>query len=142
MLEEAGFCVVGEAGGCSEAMERARDLRPQACFWTFFFRTARGWTSRRGVAVVRGDAGRVDLEPQPVRFRAALDGVPAAGSFEERAYRRVVRGASSAAEVGENGVDASVVVSVVGEAELLEDVPDVRFDSPRGEPEQLADAAV
>ena len=30
MLEEAGFHVVGEAGGCSEAMERARDLRPEA----------------------------------------------------------------------------------------------------------------
>src|SRR6476660_6892316 len=30
MLEQAGFHVVGEAGDCWEAMERARDLRPEA----------------------------------------------------------------------------------------------------------------
>jgi hypothetical protein len=37
----------------------------------------------------------------------------------------------SGAKVGEYGFDAAVAASVLGEAELLEDVPDVAFDGLR-----------
>src|SRR4051794_21272307 len=75
---------------------------------------------------------------------AATCGVAAirSGYRDHRPTNEPARVLQLAAEVGEYGVDASVVVCVAGEVEFLEDVADVGFDCPRREPEQLADSAV
>jgi len=86
MLEEAGFRVVGEAGGCSEAMERARDLRPQAVLLDVLLPDGSGLDvaarlsqSFEGMLVVlTSSRSRSD-------FGAALDGVPAAGFIPKSA---------------------------------------------------------
>jgi DNA-binding response OmpR family regulator len=86
MLEAAGFCVVGEARGCSEAMERARDLRPQAVLLDVLLPDGSGLDvaarlsrSFEGMLVVlTSSRSRSD-------FGAALDGVPAVGFIEKSA---------------------------------------------------------
>jgi DNA-binding NarL/FixJ family response regulator len=80
MLEAAGFCVVGEAGDCSQAIERARDLLPQVVLLDVLLPDGSGLDvaarlsqSFAGMLVVlTSSRGRSD-------FGAALDGVPAAG---------------------------------------------------------------
>ncbi len=86
MLEEAGFDVVGEAGGCSEAMERARDLRPQAVLLDVLLPDGSGLDvaatlsqSFEGMLVVL-TSSRCRFD-----FGAALDGAPAAGFIEKSA---------------------------------------------------------
>jgi len=86
MLEEAGFCVVGEAGGCSEAMERVRDLRPQAVLLDVLLPDGSGLDvaaklsqSFEGMLVVLTSSRcRSD-------FGAALDDVPMAGFIPKSA---------------------------------------------------------
>jgi CheY-like chemotaxis protein len=79
MLEEAGFCVVGEAGGCSEALERARDLRPHAVLLDVLLPDGSGLdvaarlseSFAEMLVVLTSSRSRSD-------FGAAFDGVPAA----------------------------------------------------------------
>jgi len=86
MLEAAGFCVVGEARGCSEAMERARDLRPEAVLLDVLLPDGSGLDvaarlsqSFEGMLVVLTSSRcRSD-------FGAALDGVPAVGFITKSA---------------------------------------------------------
>jgi two-component system, NarL family, nitrate/nitrite response regulator NarL len=86
MLEEAGFHVVGEAGGCSEAMERARDMRPQALLLDVLLPDGSGLDvaaklsqSFEGMLVVLTSSRcRSD-------FGAALDDVPMAGFIPKSA---------------------------------------------------------
>jgi len=80
MLEQAGFTVVGEAEGCSEALERAGALRPQAVLLDVVLPDGSGLDvaarlsrSFDGMLVVlTSSRSRSD-------FGAALDDVPAAG---------------------------------------------------------------
>jgi DNA-binding NarL/FixJ family response regulator len=86
MLEEAGFCVVGEAGSCSEAMERARDLRPEAVLLDVLLPDGSGLDV--AVNLSRSyDRMQVVLTSSRSRsdFGAALDDVPAAGFIPKSA---------------------------------------------------------
>jgi DNA-binding NarL/FixJ family response regulator len=86
MLEASGFCVVGEAGGCSQAIELARALRPQAVLLDVLLPDGSGLDvaeslsqSFEGMLVVLTSSRcRSDLG-------AALDGVPAAGFIPKSA---------------------------------------------------------
>ena len=78
--------MVGEAGGCWEAMERARDLRPEAVLLDFLLPDGSGLDvaarlsqSFEGMLVVlTSSRSRSD-------FGAALDGVPAVGFITKSA---------------------------------------------------------